>query len=77
MQKLFKNKENTINRHIKEIYKSGELDENEELIENLDMAIFVGYKVNSIKVIQFRKFATQILHEYIQKDHILSNVRFK
>lgn len=33
LQKLFKNEENTINRHIKEIQKSGELDENEELLK--------------------------------------------
>ena len=33
---------------------------------NLDMVISVGYRVNSHKATQFRKFATRVLHEYIQ-----------
>lgn len=97
MADLFGVEENTINYHIKEIYKSGELDENESTTRkirvvrnegsrtvkrdiqfyNLDVAISVGYRVNSIKATQFRKFATRILHEYIQKGYVLNDVRFK
>ena len=44
---------------------------------NLDVAISVGYRVNSIKATQFRKFATRILHEYIQKGYVLNDIRFK
>lgn len=97
MAELFGVEENTINYHIKEIYKSGELDENDSTTRkirvvrtegsrtvkrdiqfyNLDVAISVGYRVNSIKATQFRKFATRILHEYIQKGYVLNDIRFK
>lgn len=97
MAELFGVEENTITYHIKEIYKSGELDENDSTTRkirvvrnegsrtvkrdiqfyNLDVAISVGYRVNSIKATQFRKFATRILHEYIQKGYVLNDIRFK
>jgi hypothetical protein len=44
---------------------------------NLDAVISVGYRVNSIKATQFRKFATRVLHEYIQKGFVLNDDRFK
>jgi hypothetical protein len=44
---------------------------------NLDMVISVGYRVNSYQATQFRKFATRILHEYIQKGFVINNNRFK
>ena len=96
MSTLFGVEENTITYHIKEIYKSGELDEDpttrkirvvrtegkrqvnrEILFYNLDMIISVGYRVNSIKATQFRKFATRVLHEYIQKGYVLNEDRFR
>ena len=89
MAELFGVEENTINYHIKEIYKSGELDENESTTRKIRVVRnegfrtvkrdiqFYGYRVNSIKATQFRKFATRILHEYIQKGYVLNDVRFK
>ena len=44
---------------------------------NLDAVISVGYRVNSIQATQFRKFATRILHDYIQKGYVLNDDRFK
>ena len=44
---------------------------------NLDMVISVGYRVNSYQATQFRKFATRILHEYIQKGFVINDNRFK
>ena len=44
---------------------------------NLDVVISVGYRVNSYKATQFRKFATRILHEYIQKGFVINDDRFK
>ncbi len=41
------------------------------------MVISVGYRENSIKATQFRKFATRVLHEYIQKGYVLNDDRFK
>jgi hypothetical protein len=44
---------------------------------NLDIVISVGYRVNSFKATKFRKFATRILHEYIQKGFVINDDRFK
>ena len=96
MGQLFDVEEHTITYHIKEIYRSGELDEipttrkirvvrtegsrqvNRDIqFYNLDMVISVGYRVNSYKATQFRKFATRILHEYIQKGFVINDNRFK
>ncbi|MDR2425346.1 MAG: virulence RhuM family protein [Prevotellaceae bacterium] len=44
---------------------------------SLDLVISVGYRVNSLKATQFRKFATRILHEYIQKGFVINDNRFK
>ena len=81
MSKLFGKSKSTINEHIKNIYKSGELIESDTLSKfgnsefsdkptnyyNLDMIISVGYRVNSKQGIIFRKWATKIL-----KDHLLN-----
>jgi len=96
MSELFDVEEHTITYHIKEIFKSGELEENpttrkirvvrnegnrqvsrEIQFYNLDVVISVGYRVNSYKATQFRKFATRILHEYIQKGFVINDDRFK
>ena len=96
MAELFDVEEHTITYHIKEIFKSGELEEipttrkirvvrtegnrqvNREIqFYNLDLVISVGYRVNSFKATQFRKFATRILHEYIQKGFVINDDRFK
>lgn len=44
---------------------------------NLDMAISVGYRVNSKKGTQFRIWATQRLREYLVKGYTLNQNRFE
>jgi len=44
---------------------------------NLDAIISVGYRVNSIKATHFRKWATQILKEYIIKGFAMNDERLK
>ena len=82
MAELFDKDRRTISRHIQNIYRDGELEENsvcsffEHTAEdgknykvqyyNLDMIISVGYRVNSKRGIMFRKWATAILKEYIK-----------
>lgn len=39
---------------------------------NLDAIIAVGYRVNSKKATQFRKWATQVLHTYIQDGYVVN-----
>lgn len=44
---------------------------------NLDAIIFVGYRVNSIKATQFRRWATQILSQYTQKGYVIDRKRME
>lgn len=93
MAELFEVEVNTINYHLKEIFKSGELEENSVIRKiritaadgkkylttfyNLDVIISVGYRVNSIRATQFRTWATKVLREYIIKGFVLDDERLK
>lgn len=93
MAELFDVEVNTINYHLKEIFKSGELTENSVIRKiritapdgkqyltnfyNLDAIIAVGYRVNSQRATQFRIWATQVLREYIIKGFALNDDRLK
>ncbi len=93
MAELFGVEVNTINYHLKEVFKSYELQENSVIRKiritasdgknyntnfyNLDAIISVGYRVNSSKATQFRIWATQILKEYIIKGFVLDDNRLK
>lgn len=76
-------------KHISNIIIEGELDRNSTIsiletgasngkIEhyNLDMIISVGYRVNSAKATEFRKWATKTLKEYITKGFVIDDNRF-
>lgn len=93
ISELFGVEINTINYHLKEIFKSGELIEKavirkfritasdkkvyETNFYNLDAIISVGYRVSSSKATQFRIWATQVLKEYIIKGFALDDTRLK
>ena len=91
MAQLFGKAKSTINEHIKNIFKEGELEEaavtqkfgNSEFQQkapyyyNLDVIISVGYRVKSKQGTQFRIWATQRLKEYIIKGFTLNDERFK
>ncbi|MDO5561353.1 MAG: virulence RhuM family protein [bacterium] len=87
---LFGTARSTITEHISNIFKSGELNENNTVgktdvinskkpvkIYNLDMIIAVGYRVNSKKATNFRIWATKTLKEYIIKGAVLDVERLK
>lgn len=44
---------------------------------NLDMVIALGYRVQSQVAVRFRRWATQRLHEYIQKGFTMDDERLK
>ena len=44
---------------------------------NLDMIIALGYRVQSRVAVRFRRWATQRLHEYIQKGFAMDDERLK
>lgn len=61
MAELFGVEENTINYHIKEIYKSGELDENEST-------------TRKIRVVRNEGSRTVILHEVLKENGKLRRI---
>ena len=91
MAELFDKDRRTITRHIQNIYKDNELEENsvcsffEHTAEdgkkynvqyyNLDMIISVGYRVNSKRGVMFRKWATSILKDYMLKGYAINQRR--
>ncbi|MFI5361653.1 MAG: virulence RhuM family protein [Elusimicrobiota bacterium] len=90
---LFGVKVPAINKHLKNIFDSGELIESSvvSILEttaadgknyktryhNLDAIIAVGYRVNSFQATQFRIWATQTLREFIVKGFVLDDERLK
>ena len=90
---LFGRDKSVVSRHIKNIFKDNELDENSVVAKNattatdgknyivdfynLDMIISIGYRVNSQKATQFRIWATKILQEYIIKGFAMDDERLK
>ena len=81
MSSLFERSRSTINEHILNIFEEGELDKESSVSKirisdfstkptnyyNLDVIISVGYRVKSLRGIQFRQWATKRLNEYIRK----------
>jgi hypothetical protein len=75
---LFDRDQSVISRHIRNVFKEGELEEECNMQKmhipssdkpvtfyNLDVIISVGYRVKSQRGTQFRQWATQRLNEYL------------
>ena len=71
--------ENTTTKNFLDVVNRGFRGEVKEpvLHYNLDMIIAIGYRINSKKATEFRIWATNVLHEYIQKGFALDDERFK
>lgn len=88
---LFGKAKSTINEHIKNVFKEGELVESDvsqkfgisefqqkaPIHYNLDVIISVGYRVKSPQGTQFRIWATKRIHEYIVKGFTIDDERLK
>jgi hypothetical protein len=90
---LFEKNRSVITKHIKKIFENGELKEDlvcanfahtakdaktyNTKYYNLRVITAVGYRVNSHRAIEFRKWATEILHEYIIKGFAMDDERLK
>ena len=60
------------------VHKEGDREVNRKVkYYNLDAIISVGYRVNSDRAIQFRRWATYILREFSQKGYILDKKRME
>ncbi|MFV0480520.1 MAG: virulence RhuM family protein [Campylobacteraceae bacterium] len=93
MAEIFGVQRPAITKHLKNIFDSMELDENSvsSILEhtaldgkkyntkyyNLDTIISVGYRVNSKQATEFRKWATNVLKEYLIKGFTLDDDRLK
>ena len=56
------------------VQKEGKRNVEREIIYyNLDMIISVGYRVNSIRGVQFRMWATSVLREYLIKGFAMND----
>ncbi len=55
----------------------GKTQEKDVRYYNLKAVVAVGYRVNSHRAIEFRKWATEILHEYIIKGFAMDDERLK
>lgn len=83
----------TINYHLKVLFSDSEIEENSVIQNfritasdgknyntkhyNLTAIIAVGYKVNSERAVQFRKWATKIIQEFTIKGYTMDDERLK
>lgn len=93
MADLFQRDKSTISRHIKNIFREGELDRNSVVAKfattaadgkvyqvdyyNLDVIISVGYRVKSLRGTQFRIWANSVLKEYLLKGFAMNDELLK
>ena len=91
MSKLFGKSPKTINEHLRNIFRDGELDEATSsrkfqidvkggrryrvLHYNLDVILSVGYRVSSRQATKFRQWATDVLKRYILQGYALDERR--
>lgn len=93
MSMLFDCSSDNIGLHLKNIFKSGELEEGSvtEKISataadgkmymtkfyNLDAIISVGYRVNSIRATQFRQWCTSVLRQFTIRGYVVDKKRME
>ena len=93
MAKIFSVDRTVVSRHIRNIFKDGELDEARVCAKNahtgpdgktyqvkmynLDAIISVGYRVNSKKATNFRIWATKVLKKYVVSGMVVNENRLE
>lgn len=90
MVELYSRDVSVISRHIRNIFKEGELDKESNLhflqianadrpvaFYSLDVIISVGYRVKSHRGIAFRKWANRVLKQYILRGYAVNDNRMK
>ena len=81
LQDLFRSKEITedsTTRKFRVVQTEGNRQVTREILHyNLEAIISVGYRVNSIKATQFRRWATGILQQYAIKGYVLDKKRME
>ena len=93
MAELFHASKQNISLHLKNIFEDGELHEESVVKEslttaadgkvyrtklyNLDAILAVGYRVRSTRGVQFRRWASTVLTEYLNKGFVMDDERLK
>ena len=90
---LFDTSKQDVSYHLKNIFQSLELDESSVVKNylttasdnkkyntnyyNLDAVISIGYRVNSDRAIQFRRWSINVLKEFVKKGYIIDKKRME
>ncbi len=90
MARLFDRERSVITKHIGNLFAEGELGEESNVqimhvahsdkpvrLYSLDVVLAVGYRVRSERGIQFRRWATTVLREYLVKGFVMNDERLK
>lgn len=90
MAQLFDRSIGVVSRHIKNVFTEGELEQKSNLhilqkcssdrpttLYSLDVNISVGYRVKSQRGVEFRRWATNVLHRYIIQGHVENERRLE
>lgn len=93
MGELFGRERSVITKHLRNVFKDGELDESsvrakfahtakdgktyQSQFYNLDAILSVGYRVNSKQGTRFRIWATKVLKDHIVKGYTINEQRFR
>lgn len=93
MAELFGRERSVITKHLRNVFKEGELEENSVRAKyahtaadgkeymtqfyNLDAILSVGYRVNSKLGTRFRQWATQVLRDHIVKGYTVNEQRLR
>lgn len=90
MAVLFDKDETNIRKHINNVFRASEVDKNNNTQKmrvdgvkqsvafySLDVILAVGYRVNSQRGIAFRKWANDVLKQYILKGYVINEKRLQ
>jgi hypothetical protein len=93
MAELFAKNVRTVNEHVLNVFKEGELDESSVIRKfritaadgksyitahyNLDVIISVGYRVKSLQGTRFRQWATRVLHDHLVRGYTFNEQRLR
>lgn len=90
MVELFQRDVSVISRHIRNVFKDGEVEEKSNLhflqiansdkpvaLYSLDVIISVGYRVKSNRGVEFRRWANSVLKQYILQGYAINQKRIQ
>ncbi|ALC16748.1 cytochrome c biogenesis protein CycH [Desulfuromonas soudanensis] len=93
MAKLFERERSVVTKHLRNVFREGELDEMAVCAKhahtagdgktyqtqyyNLDVIISVGYRVKSKRGTQFRQWATRVLRDHLVKGYTIHEQRLR